>query len=134
MSLSCFVSRCCAVVSSIARRIARCVVRTVHGLVAAVRVALCAGLRVGQAARRYPVKATATVVATGLAWSFFGWTPLLAVACVVALLYAAAKLVAFLLLWRATRSALRLQHPPVQPQRNGQRLNRSAHSKLAPVS
>jgi hypothetical protein len=135
MNLSCFIARCYAVVGSIAQRIARCVVHTARGLWAAVCSTVRAGLGIAQTARRHPVCAAAIVAVTGIAWMFFGWTPLLSAVALVALVLLGVRLSVRLYRWLAVRQAPSVPPSPTQPQRNGgHRLNRSANSVLTPVS
>lgn len=85
MSLSnCFRS-CYALVALCVNAATRCIARVVSCAVAAVRWAIGAGCRVGQAVRRHPVKSGTSVLATGATWLYFGSVPLLAALVVVAL-------------------------------------------------
>ncbi len=80
---------------------------------------------------RHPIVTTTVTVGLVGAWLYLGWVPLLSGLGVVALLGLALHLTAWLYRRLAFPSVTRPVPPPINPQRNGRPVNRTANPAFA---
>jgi hypothetical protein len=128
MMFSRFLSTVYQSVVSAAQQVARTIRRTLFGSGKVARCAANAGKQLLQTAWQRPVMTSALVLSTGLAWSVFGWTPLLSALIVSASVRTTAAVL--LWLWRRWNQPSRVVPVPLHPVlQNGRR----SHSSVAPA-